>query len=350
MSSGASSPIRVLLVEDSPAQRALLVGVVRTDTRFVIAGTASSGLEAVAAAHRLRPDVIAMDIVLPGLDGYEAARQIMQSCPTRIVLVSSDLRAAQRTHDALAVGALTVVRKPGSLLTNAADRVQFLTTLRLMAGVPVVTRHRQRPGFVAPVAGEARPRVVAIAASTGGPLALQTILRGIGPDFPLPVLVVQHIAPGFTAPLVEWLADTIALPVTMAVDGAPLLPGQVYLAPDGRHLAVRMPGIVALRPAAARDRFCPSADVLFESVAAVYGRGALGVILTGMGDDGVAGLRALTAQGGTALAQDEASCVVYGMPRAAVAAGVVSRSVALDQLATVLRTLAGGDERRAADA
>jgi two-component system chemotaxis response regulator CheB len=349
----AGQPIRVLVVEDSRSQRELLVGMLRVGGMDV-AGTAGDGYAAVAEAQRLRPDIIAMDIHMPGLDGYAATRQIMQSCPTPIVLISSAAADQQRTIAALAAGALTVVRKPGggSDPDQASDRASFLTTMRLMADVLVVTRHPDRipvqsirPGVqpgradYLPVAGS--PRILAIAASTGGPAAVQTLLNGLGFHFPLPILLAQHIARGFVAPLAEWLSATTHRPVHVAVRNEQLLPGHVYLAPDDQHMSVSMRDYAACQSIQSSDRYCPSADILFESVAAVYGRRAIGVILTGMGDDGARGLRALRAAGGYTLAQDQASCIVYGMPQAAVELGAVERVAPLADLARAVCDLTG---------
>jgi two-component system chemotaxis response regulator CheB len=359
MNRSPNQPIRVLLVEDSRAQRELLLGLLRASGDFEVVGTASNGKEAIAEAQRLRPNVIAMDVHLPILDGYEATRQIMRLCPTPIVLISSQGDTARRSIEALAVGALAVVSKPGGRPDADDERKAFLTTLRLMADVRVVTRHAARPPITdrrpstsgrpgISVVGHRSlvvPQVLAIAASTGGPAALQTVLRGLGVGFPLPVLVVQHIARGFVPALVEWLNNTIAAPVRIAQQGERLLPGQIYLAPEDRHLVAREPGAAGLRPLAAGDRFCPSADLLFETVASVYGAGAIGLVLTGMGDDGMRGLLALRAAGAPTLAQDAASCVVYGMPRAAVEAGAITRSEPLATIADVILELVGSVAR-----
>jgi two-component system, chemotaxis family, protein-glutamate methylesterase/glutaminase len=186
----------------------------------------------------------------------------------------------------------------------------------------------------------ATPQLLAIAASTGGPAAIQAILQGLGSDFRLPTLVAQHIARGFVEGMVAWLNRTTPLPVHIARPEEQLLPGHIYLAPDEQHLLAGIGGVACLRPSVATDRYCPSADLLFEGVAGIYGSRAIGVILTGMGNDGARGLAALRAAGGITLAQNEASCVVYGMPQAAVAAGAVERIEALDDLADVIRRLA----------
>jgi two-component system chemotaxis response regulator CheB len=209
-------------------------------------------------------------------------------------------------------------------------------------------RARVRRTLMASVAVQARahrnaerntPQLLAIAASTGGPAALQTILLGLGADFPLPTLVAQHIARGFVEGMVAWLNRTTPLRVHVAQLGEQLLPGHVYLAPVDQHLLAGEGGVAYLRPTATGDRYCPSADLLFEGVAGIYGSRAIGVILTGMGNDGARGLAALRAAGSTTLAQNEASCVVYGMPQAAVAAGAVTRVEALSDLADIIRQL-----------
>jgi two-component system, chemotaxis family, protein-glutamate methylesterase/glutaminase len=349
MKRSSDQPIRVLLAENSRARRDMLLGLLLASSDFEVVGTAGNGKAAIAEAQRLRPNVIAMDIDLPILDGYEATRQIMRQCPTPIVLVSNQDDIAQSSSQALAAGALAVVRKPGARVSAEDDRMALLTTLRLMADVRVVTRHVARAVASAP-AGDQRPalvvpKVLAIAASTGGPAAVHTVLHGLGANFPLPVLVVQHIARGFVPALAEWLNNTLAVPVRIAQPGERFLPGQIYLAPEDHHLVARDPGTAGLRPVAAGDRFCPSADLLFETVANVYGSGAIGLVLTGMGDDGTRGLLALRAAGGLTLAQDAVSCVVYGMPRAAIEAGAITRSASLATIANVILELVGGVAR-----
>lgn len=336
-----NQPIRVLIVEDSRTQRELLVRMLQAAQGFEVAGTASNGAEAVDATRRLHPDVIAMDINLPVMDGYEATKEIMHHYPTPVVMISSDTSDDERrSMQALAAGALAVLHKPQSLLAPGSaggDNGMLLRTLRLMADVHVVTRYPTRQArstskVVAAPAETSEPQIVAIAASTGGPAALQMVLSGLGADFPLPILVAQHITPGFTRSLAEWLNTVVPLPVQIATPNQRLAPGHIYLAPDEQQLSVGVRGYIALRSPMPLERYCPSADVLFHSVAGAYGARALGVVLTGMGDDGAAGLLALRTAGSYTLAQDEASCVVYGMPRAAVALGAV---IQVEPLATM---------------
>lgn len=337
--------IRVLVAEDSPTARDLLVWILQSDPDIQVVGAARDGLEAVRLAARLHPDVIVMDIHMPHMDGLQATRQIMRETPTPIVVVSASVAPLDLavSFSALQAGALTMMEKPtGPAAPNyEAVRAHMVTTTKLMAAVKVVRRWAEKavravPLSVPRAAGSARPAVVAIAASTGGPAALHQVLGALPSDFPLPILIVQHISPGFGAGLAHWLAGCTSLAVATARQGEPLVPGRVLLAPDDRHLLIRPGGRVLLSPKTTANGLCPSANPLFESVAAAFGPQALGVIMTGMGRDGVDGLVRLKAQGGQVLAQDEASCVVFGMPKEAIAAGVVDQVVSLRQLAAAI--------------
>ncbi|PDW04601.1 chemotaxis-specific protein-glutamate methyltransferase CheB [Candidatus Viridilinea mediisalina] len=338
-------PIRVLVVEDSPAQCELIVSLLQRAGGFEVVGTADNGSTAVRVTETLRPSVVAMDIHMPVMDGYEATRQIMQRCPTPIVMFSNSAGDAdRRSMQALAAGALAVVRKPGSLLTatSGEERDTFLRMLRLMAGVRVVTRHAPRPPVViAPqlrVNGVGAPEILAVASSTGGPAALQALFAGLGANFPLPIVVAQHIARGFTGALVDWLDTVVPLRTAILTGETRLLPGWIYFPPDDAHLEVVGRQFARPRPNRPDDRYCPSADVLFGSVAHAYGARAIGVILTGMGDDGSIGLLHLRQAGAPTLGQDEATCVVFGMPHAAQAAGAVVQMLPLGGLAGAVLT------------
>ncbi len=345
-------PIRVLVVEDSPTQRELIVALIRAAGGFTVVGTADNGGAAVSSTLAMRPNIVAMDVHLPIMDGYEATRQIMQRCPTPIVMFSnSSGDGERRSIQALAAGALAVVRKPGSLMsaTGTAEREAFLRMLRLMAKVRVVTRHAPRvfpPITPPPMVGTGVvPEVVAVAASTGGPAALQTFLAGLGPTFGLPILVVQHIARGFTTALVDWLASVVPLPTQIVTTETRLQAGRVYFAPDDAHIIVSGRNLVKQQPCRPEDRYCPSADLLFETTARAYGARAVGVIMTGMGDDGTIGLARMRQAGAATFGQDEATCVVYGMPQAARAAGAVMLTLPLGGLAAAVLTTTAGVEQ-----
>ncbi len=340
-----NDPIRVLLVEDSPSQLQLLRSYLNTTRDLVVVGTAMNGQEAVQSTLRLRPHVVAMDIHLPVFDGYEATRQIMRQRPTPIVLFSSSSGdAEQRAMAALAAGALAVVRKPAGPTdpASAADRDHLIRTLRLMAGVKVVTRHPPRV-FSKRMSYRADKEyaLLAVAASTGGPAALQVLLRDLGRDFPLPIVIAQHITSGFMSALAEWLNSVIPLPVSVVHQETLLIPGHVYLPADDCHLEITRQHTVDVKPHTSADRYCPSADRLFTSVAHHYGASGIGVILTGMGDDGAQGLVELVRAGGTTFGQDEASCVVYGMPKMAKAHGAVHHELPLEQLGLSIVAMLG---------
>jgi two-component system chemotaxis response regulator CheB len=344
--------IGVLVADDSAVARRLLVHVLNRDPGLRVAGEAADGAEAVRLAERVRPAVIVMDVRMPLLDGLQATRRIMETRPTPIVLVSADFDAQDmtRSFEALQAGALTILGKPpGPQDPRFAEQAAALTTtVRLMADVKLVRRRTAGlvpagpPGTsgLAPAtpskAARRRVAIVAIAASTGGPAALATILGALPEAARVPILVVQHIAAGFHQGLVNWLDRVCPLAVRLARDGHPLHAGEVLVAPPDTHLGVATNGRVSLSRDPPIGVHRPSATYLFQSVARAYAARAVGVVLTGMGDDGAAGLRALKDAGGLVLAQDEATSVIYGMPRQAAAAGVVDQVLPLDQIADAL--------------
>jgi two-component system chemotaxis response regulator CheB len=337
-----------VIAEDSPTVRQLLIEVLRSDPAITVIGEATNGLEAVELAARLKPDLIAMDIHMPQMDGLEATREIMTRTPTPIVLVTSSASRADNwlSFDALRAGALAVVSKPdnpeSARFTGRSE--QLLRTLKAMADVKVVRRWAERPAAVrgqwTPPATRITPRIVAMAASTGGPAALHRILSALPANFGVPVLIVQHIATGFVDALADWLGGASRLKVRVAHNGEALTPGTVYIAPDDHHLGVSA-GLTALSDAPPIGGHRPSATHLFDSVAKSFGAASIALILTGMGKDGVAGLGAVREAGGQVIAQDEKSSVVFGMPGEAAAAGVTSEVLSLDDIATRLMTLAG---------
>ena len=342
--------IRVLVAEDSATARALLVQILRADPEILVVGEASDGHQAVAMTIALRPDLVTMDVHMPGMDGLEATREIMAVAPTPIVIITGSTRAreVEASMDTLRIGALEVMVKPPSPESpgfEAAARA-ITMTVKAMAQVKVVRHWRAKPGpytaparLAAPLPAGFRGRVVAIATSTGGPAALQQLLSGVPTDFTVPILVVQHITPGFTAGLAHWLGSVCRLRVKVAEHGESLAARTVYLAPDALHLGATSAGAALLSDVPAIGGFRPSGTFLFDSVARAYHSGVIALILTGMGEDGVEGLRAVRNAGGRVLAQDEASSTVFGMPGAAVAAGVAHSVLPLDQMAARLKVL-----------
>jgi two-component system chemotaxis response regulator CheB len=372
--------IRVLVADDSPSFRAVLRAILEAAPEIEVVAEAVDGDEAVRLTARLRPDVVTMDVRMPGKDGLSAIAEIMERAPTPVVVVSAEIgpENQQVSFRALALGAIEVLRKPSSVEPGVfeADADAIRTAVRAMHGLKLVTRHprsRGSPGgpaaapsraahpaltppAVLPALTPSRPlaradlssgpaprlpvRAVGLVASTGGPPALARLLAGLPGDFPASILVVQHIASGFEAGLVQWLARETALRVKLAEHGEPLRPGTVYLAGQGRHLTALV-GTAFLDDGPPVRGFRPSGTVLLASLAREFGATAAGVILTGMGDDGVAGLVALGERGGATLAQGPASAVVFGMPREAIERGA-ARALELDELAPALVRLAQG--------
>jgi two-component system, chemotaxis family, protein-glutamate methylesterase/glutaminase len=342
--------IRVVVAEDSVTVRELLVAMLEAEGDISVVGQASTGAEAIELATKLRPDLITMDIDMPVMSGLEATKEIMVRAPTPIIIVSASARpeAMRRSFDSIRAGALMLLEKPENPGTPqfGARRTQLVTMVRAMADVKVVRRypHDRTQSPPIPPPPHANVRVVAMAASTGGPVAVQRILSELPRDFPAPILLVQHIGPGFTQGFADWLAGACDLHVRIAQPNETARARYVYLAPDDRHLAVSEGGTIQLRDAPPLDGHRPSANVLFESAAHAFGPAVAAVILTGMGRDGVEGLFAVRQAGGRVLAQDEATCVVYGMPREAVCAGVVDVILPLDQMAPYLTNLTLGGE------
>ncbi|MBI3653156.1 MAG: chemotaxis-specific protein-glutamate methyltransferase CheB [Acidobacteria bacterium] len=337
--------IGVLIVEDSESLQQILIRAIEEDSNLEVRAVARNGEEAVAMAARLKPNVITMDIMMPKLDGIEAIRRIMASTPTPIVVITAVTDSAI-SFEAIQAGALEVAEKPLAITTPDGKETlsRIIETIKLMAGVKVVTRKlpslqpskRPRLGFKNSVA----PGMLAIAASTGGPVALKEVFKKLSASYPIPILVVQHITTGFGQGLINWLNSEIALQAVPAVNGETPVPGNIYFAPDDRHLLLSANGKILLSNALPVKGHRPSANLLFDSVGHCFGGAAVGIILTGMGSDGTEGLSALKKAGGFCIAQDEASSVVFGMPKAAIDAGLADLVISLEEIGIYLAHLA----------
>jgi two-component system chemotaxis response regulator CheB len=378
--------IKVLVVDDSAVVRRLIVDALGGALNITVVGTAANGLLAQAKIDQLRPDVVTMDIEMPQMDGIAAVRELRKRHPRLPVIMFSTLSAAgaSATLEALAAGATDYVTKPsnvGSIAQSiAAVREELVPKIHALAGLahpagpparpgPAGTRRGtapSRPGSLAarpagpggPPAGPAAPAravrrgphgrvdILAVGSSTGGPDALAKVLMAMPGDLPVPIVVTQHMPPVFTRMFAERLNRSVALTVAEAADGMELAAGTVYIAPGDKHLLLHRRGtatVIQLSGAPPENSCRPAVDVMFRSVAALYGGSALATVLTGMGQDGRGGARVLRDAGAEVLAQDEASSVVWGMPGAVVGAGLADEVLPLDKIAShlVARVKAG---------
>lgn len=340
--------IRVLIAEDSPVVQAILKRMLSNCTDLELVGMARTGKEALAMLPRVQPDVVCTDLHMPEMDGLELTAAIMSTMPRPILVLSASVQAedTQNVFRVLNAGAVDVLPKP---IDSSADhwdnlRQELLTKIRVLSGVAVFThRPRAAPQPAKPSTPKLSEAVVqrnyqilAIGASTGGPQALQAILSKIPRRFPVPIVCVQHISRGFLAGLVNWLNAECEIPVQIAQAGTRAQAGTVYFPPEDRHLVFDRPGYFTTSQLPPLAGHRPAVTVTFESVAKTYGRRSVGVLLTGMGKDGAQGMQAIARAGGVTIAQDEASSVVFGMPKEAIALGAAQYVLPLPDIARVL--------------
>jgi two-component system, chemotaxis family, protein-glutamate methylesterase/glutaminase len=331
----------ILICDDSRTYATALRSLLEQDSSLEVVGISPSGEHALAAIKRLRPALVTMDLELPGMNGVEAIEKIMRSQPVPVVVLSAHAQdGSRKATAALAAGAVDVLPKTGLRVADpdGRDAATLRRRIKLLAQARVAPA--RNGGAPLPrsrlQAGSREVAAIGIGASTGGPRALRSVLSALPDDFAVPVLVVQHIGDEFLASLTQWLDEVVSLPVRMAVDGAVIGPG-VWLAPDAAHLTIDRSLRVVLDRRAHSGPHCPSVDVMFESMASALGPHGVAVVLTGMGADGADGVAAITAAGGLALAQDEASSVVFGMPRAAATRG--AQLLPIDDISPTLRKL-----------
>jgi two-component system, chemotaxis family, protein-glutamate methylesterase/glutaminase len=356
--------VRVLLAEDSPTVRHYLTKLINETPGFRVVGAARDGEEALALVQELKPDVVSMDVRMPRMDGLEATRRIMAQCPTPVVVVSGLLESElELSFQALQAGALAVVEKPPDRRDPSfADKQrQMMKTLLAMSSVKVIQRRElsferitsaPTPASALPIVNVTKvrqteiirstPELIAIGASAGGPSALISLLNGLPSDYSLPIVIVQHMPNEFVNGLARWLRKSTPFPMSVATNDMLLKSGTVYLSPGAAHLTVtRQPQGLTVRLIKEQGghRYQPSVDVLFNSMARTCGAKGIGIILTGMGDDGADGLLAMRRAGARTFAQDEASSTVFGMPGAAIERGGVEQVLPLTMLATAIRNL-----------
>ncbi|HIK33994.1 MAG TPA: chemotaxis-specific protein-glutamate methyltransferase CheB [Oscillatoriales cyanobacterium M59_W2019_021] len=354
-------PIQVLLVDDSPVVLTILKRLLDSTSEIEVAGTARTAREALALIPRLQPQVICTDLKMPGMDGLDFIREVMANDPRPILVLSASVqpRDTENVFRLLAAGAVDVLPKP--IVNGTADlmtiKQELITKIKVLAGVAVFKLHRRSSPQLTersidlPSVSPSRfsqldlkfsqseidrIEIVGIGASTGGPQALRSILSEFPENFPVPAICVQHISSGFLAGLIQWLSAECLLPVSMATSGEVLQPGRVYFPPENRHLEVTSSGraICSLEPPYLGHR--PSVTVTFNSIAKAYGKKAIGVLLTGMGKDGAAGMQAISQSGGITIAQDEATCAVFGMPKEAIKLGAVRHILPIQTIGNVI--------------
>ncbi len=354
MSTIPPSPLRVVVVEDSPIIREVLVDLCREDASIEVVGEAGSGPEGVDMIRRLRPDLVLLDLGLPGFDGFEVISRVMVEMPTRIVVVTATLRPVgrQEAFHALDLGAVHVMEKPADEdWKSPAWRKHFQQELRVLSTTSVVRHLKRKPGssdvdhgssrppkpesIRPPELGRPPPEVVVIVGSAGGAQATRDVLATMD-VLPVPVLLALHLGPNLHTPLASFLSSACSRPVSVAPEGGLLTSGTIHVAPGRRHVEFTAKGRVRLFDHLEGAIYAPSHTHLLLSVAKVYGSSACGVILTGLGSDGATGLLAVHNAGGRTLAQADATCVVAGMPRAAAALGAVQQSLAPDRIGRVI--------------
>lgn len=344
--------ISVLVVDDSAFMRTALSRMISSESDIYVVGCANDGPDALGKIATLDPDVVTLDVEMPGLNGLETLRCIMAQCPRPVIMVSSATEQdAEITFAALGAGAFDYV--PKQLSPFSLDIVHIREDL--ITKIKAAAQMRRRPlsglrkgarsaGLEPALTFSIMPAVVAIGISTGGPKALQDMLPVLPRDLPLPILVVQHMPPGFTATFAQRLSGLCSIAVHEAKHGELIGPGVVYIAPAGLHMIVERPSdsrpVITLTPEPAKRLHIPSIDVMMESVAETFGHLVMGIIMTGMGSDGALGMKAIHRRGGITIGQDEASCVVYGMPRACAEMGILQRVAPLSQIPQLILSAA----------
>ncbi len=350
------SPIRVLVVDDSVLALVIIRRILSSAPDIEVVGTAINGKEALGLVPRLQPDVICTDLHMPVMDGFEFTKAVMERFPRPILVVSVSVQEDQTYNifQLIDAGAIDVMAKPkGGLESESGINAQeLISKIRILAGVMVLRRHAKKApeaegdnrGMILSNA-LAQPRIIGIGASTGGPQAFQEILSHLPADFPLPLICVQHISEGFTQGLVDWLSAQCKIRVQAATTGTVPQPGTAYFPREGAQLVVDQHGRLDCSNERAVGGLRPCINTTFTSLAQYYGSRAVGVLLTGMGRDGIEGMQAIAHSGGTTIAQDEESSIVFGMPKEAIAANAVRYVLSLSDIGAALARLSHVNKR-----
>lgn len=343
-------PIRVLLVEDSPIALTILKRILEASPEIEIAGTAQTGLEALGLIPELRPDVLCTDFFMPKMNGLELTSRVMACFPLPILVISASVQEedTHRIFQLLEAGAVDILPKPkaGLDFENELLKQALINKIKILSGVKVFKkRHslltptpslRQSSRLPSTVKIRYTPKIVAVGASTGGPLALQELFASLPMDFSLPIVCVQHISLGFLQGLIDWLATSCKLPIEVAQIGERPKPGRIYFPPERQHLQIDHQGRFVHSQSPPVDSHRPSVTALFSSVAQFYRRKSIGILLTGMGRDGADGMKAISDVGGMTIAQDEATSVVFGMPKEAISIGAAQQVLPIQKIGPTL--------------
>lgn len=321
--------IKVLIVDDSPTIQELMNYILSSDNSIKVIGIVNNGEAAIKFIEKNKPDVITMDIGMPGMNGFEATRRIMETNPTPIIVITGlfDSQDIDRTFQAIDAGAVSVIEKPTAINDKGFHQIaeNIINMVKLMSEVKVIKR---KPAYkntkinlstdIKVINDLSDIKIVVIGVSTGGPPVLQTIFSKLSSNIKIPILVVQHIMPGFLNGLVDWLSQVTEYPIHIAAQGERTLPGHIYFAPDGFHMEIRSNGQILLTTAEKENGLRPAVSCLFRSVLNCYGKKSMAILLTGMGSDGAKELKQLKDKGAITVAQDKDTSIVYGMPGEAV--------------------------------
>ncbi len=324
-------PIRVLVVDDSVFIRDVIASILSTDDDIKVIGEAANGREAVEKVLTLKPDLVTMDIDMPVMSGLEAIEEIMARQPVPILVITSHTDS-KTAYSAISNGALEVVEKPE---IDSDKTEKFIKNIKLLSKVKVISHIRgssHRSRIDNDKKSETGKKIIAIASSTGGPRALSTILSNLPENLNIPIVVAQHITDDFVPGMVQWLNEASRLEVRLGKVGEMLKAGKVYISPSENHMEINSQKAIAFVERAQNDIYFPSCDLLLSSVANVYGAGSVGIILTGMGSDGVLGIRKIRDAGGITIAQDEETSVVFGMPKVAIKNGCIDKVLPINDV------------------
>ncbi|NVO02220.1 MAG: chemotaxis-specific protein-glutamate methyltransferase CheB [Bacteroidetes bacterium] len=328
--------INLLIVDDSPVAQTFLNYIFSKETDIRVVGIAKNGIEAIELARDNKPNVISMDMNMPGMSGFETTRKIMETNPTPIVIVSgsNNIKEVSVAYEALNAGALAAISKPKNICHEDFEKEskELIRTIRMMSEIKTVKRWPSKIIKVEKIKEEKIPakeniqtsgqiKIIAIGASTGGPSIIQEILSQIKKSINIPILITQHMSPGFEQGFADWLSKATGLTVRIAENGDLLTNGVVYLAPTNSHMGVNNKGRLFLTKPIAGEYICPSVSFMFKNIAEGFGNAAIGILLTGMGSDGGKELKLMRDKGAITIAQDEESCVVFGMPKEAICIG-----------------------------